>query len=361
MPPPRRLIFAAILFLVPFLALEVLVRLTFPRYADADIYLGLAVDQVLNSGVRVDRNAESYHPRFGGLFTPHREKVVETEEYRYTIRTNSLGFRTNELQARKPGEYRVLFFGDSMLFGVGVEAPETASAVLEQLGRELPGPHRLLSVYDYSIGGYDTVQELLVARTFARPVAPDLIVLGFLTANDVVPNALSFISAERNYTAREEGLERLKAEIRDSLSVCFHSVICRVVALKAYMPRFRYSISSRPEIIGESYALLEQFQVLAREMGARLVVVVIPSRDAVEGGLVQAWSGSRKISELLVDFCASHGIESIDLLDFMQGREARRRYFYPRDGHFTREGQALVARAIFERVVRERILAARPD
>lgn len=63
-----------------------------------------------------------------------------------------------------------------MFWGVGLEKPDTISAVLEEVG---PG----LSVYNYSIEGYNTVQELIVSKEALPILGPDHFVLGFVIGN----------------------------------------------------------------------------------------------------------------------------------------------------------------------------------
>jgi hypothetical protein len=60
-----------------------------------------------------------------------------------------------------------MFVGRFIFWGVGIEETETISSILERLGNPK------LSVYNYSVFGYNTVQELLVARSYLDELKPD--------------------------------------------------------------------------------------------------------------------------------------------------------------------------------------------
>ena len=61
--------------------------------------------------------------------------TVQNAEYTYTIQTNSMGLRTDEISQDK---YNILILGDSFVLGQGVAQNQTFSALLqEQLGEEV--------------------------------------------------------------------------------------------------------------------------------------------------------------------------------------------------------------------------------
>ena len=113
----------------------------------------------------------------------------------------------------------------------------------------------------------------------------------------------------------------------------------------------RYQFSAMPDVLASTIDLIESFQTLTRRHQCRLTVVIVQPRDAVEGGLVQSWSQSRHVAELLVAACRARGIDVLDMVDHMSGGEDRKTLFYPRDGHFTARGQQRVAEALWRDVV----------
>jgi hypothetical protein len=204
--------------------------------------------------------------------------------------------------------------------------------------------------------GYNTSQESLVLRAYAHQVNPDHVILGFFPGNDVIPNALTFIDEEGNIASHHEMIQRAKKNLRRSFSLLFHSIVFRILAVSTYVPKVRYEIATRGEIIRRSYALLKELKRETQSLGSWLSVVIIHPRDSVSGCLVQAWSKSREVGYMIRDFCHKNNIKVIDMLDYMHGHGAKRKYFYQKDGHFNKEGNYLVSRTIFQKCLRDRTI-----
>jgi len=345
----RKILLLAVLATITLAATEGIARLVLPRFADDEAYLDRALDRLLNSAIRFDPNGENYSRKFGFTLTPNAHSTQKTSEYTYASKTNSLGFRSVEVGPRRGGEYRVMLLGDSFFWGVGVDESKTIAAALNRAG----APR--LSVHNLSVVGYNTVQELIVARSYVDVVRPDHIVLGFFVGNDMVSNAMTFVDDNGNFAASDAMEAKVKRELRERMGVLFHSVIYRIVALDVHVPRIRYQIATSDEVIGKSYALLADLDALAKRAGARFSVVVLYPRDGVDGGMVEAWSGSRRAGALIAAFCRSHGIEVLDVLRYMNTPEQEERYFFRQDGHPNDEGNAIIAKAIFDEFLQQRI------
>lgn len=345
----RRLIYVVLIFIVAFLLAELLARYMFSNYADGDIYIEMAFDRLCNSGVTFDLNNDNLSKKFGFRLSPNSEQEFTSPEFRYFARTNSLGFRTKEIQSKGNNEYRVLLLGDSTFWGVGVNREDTVSTLVENFGRTNRGIN--LSVYNYSVSGYNTVQELIVAQTYVRELQPDSVILGVFIANDIIPNALAFIGRDGNYAVSFEKIQSMQSEITDRFSIFYHSIIFRIIALPVYVPKLRYQFAIKDDIIGKTYDLLKDFDRLMKEQGIQFAVVIIYPRDAVQGGLIEKWSQSRRVGNLLHLFCNENSITSLNLLDFMKGTKSKKKFFFQHDGHFNKEGNLLLAQAIFHHLI----------
>lgn len=100
------------------------------------------------------------------------------------IRINSKGLRGAEIPYEKSGEtYRILYLGDSITFGFGIEKdketyPYRVEAHLESdVGIEV-------ETINAGVGGYSPWQELIYLKREGLRYSPDLVVLGFYL-NDV--------------------------------------------------------------------------------------------------------------------------------------------------------------------------------
>ena len=212
-----------------------------------------------------------------------------------------------------------------------------------------------LSVYNYAVVGYNTVQELIVAKAYSDSLQPDHIILGFFIGNDIIANALTFTDKNGDFSTSGDMELRIRGELRSSLGVLFKSVIFRIVALRVCIPRVRYQIAISDYVIAKSYELLIELNKLARNSGARFSVVIFYPRDSVQGGMVEAWSNSRKAGELIYSFCQKNSIEALDLIKYMNTREHKNRYYFEDDGHPNKEGNSVIAKAILKDLVEPRI------
>jgi len=109
-----------------------------------------------------------------------------------TVETNSVGLRDRDFARPKPPRtYRILFVGDSVVFGAGVEARDTVVKALEdRLNRRATRGWRF-EVVNYGVGGYNTRQELeLLKETRAMQYEPDLILLGVVMNDHSETNSM---------------------------------------------------------------------------------------------------------------------------------------------------------------------------
>ena len=292
-------------------------------------------------------------------YTPNKEvkQVLKLEELEYTIRTNSLGLRSKELQTKQENEYRVVIFGDSFMFGPGVNDSDTVASYLEAIPKQNPkGKFKLLSVYNYSISGLNTVQELVLYRHLGKDVNPDQVILGVFIGNDIIPNAITSIDERGNYVSFQDNNEMFINEVMEDYGILsFGSVLLRVFLLEIYVPRIRYQISLSSEIINETYRLIQEFKRHSQQLGIQFSVVLLYPKDSVRGGIVQAWSGSRRIGFRIAEYCKKNGIEVVDMLEYMNGKESQEEFYFPTDGHLNKNGNYVVAQAIFNTLIVKRL------
>jgi hypothetical protein len=100
------------------------------------------------------------------------------------VRINSLGMRDSEVADKAPGEYRVLFLGDSVTFGWGVADEYTFVRRLgPMLGEWMSRPVRTLNS---AVGSYNTDNQWGFLKRYGKTLDPDLVLLMYFT-NDIEP------------------------------------------------------------------------------------------------------------------------------------------------------------------------------
>lgn len=323
-----------------FAAVEFFARHRFPELADQDQFEAMAFIRLLNSGV-IYQPGSNYDVRFGFLNNPNIRETIRTDEYQYTVETNSLGFRTREIERKPPGQRRLMLLGDSMFFGVGVDYPTSLPALLE-------GMRDSLVVYNFAMLGHNTVQSLIAARAFTPAVAPDHIVCGVFIGNDLITNSLNYADEQNHIATHLDQVAATKARLHSTLAPYAWSTALRAVAYSVYIPRLRYQWAAEADIIVATGRHLAAIDSTAKAAGGTFTAVLIYPKDAVAGGLTQQWSQSRRPGQLLAEHCRERGIEVLDLLDHIVGAADKERYYYAQDGHFNAAGNTRIAQLIHE-------------
>lgn len=119
---------------------------------------------------------------------------ISLPAYRSIVTTNSLGFRSKELD---PGKPLIAVLGDSITFGYGVEDDATIPA---QLGRHFPH-HDVLNA---GVPGYNLLQQRMAYQEKIRKLHPTALLLIF-HFNDVEETNMGIASLDDDGILRPQG------------------------------------------------------------------------------------------------------------------------------------------------------------
>src|SRR2546421_8165235 len=143
-------------------------------FAIAEAALRVADPRVLREGQSERTIAYRHDPELGWAPVPDSEFTVTAERLIHA-KHNSLGLRDIELGASaKP---KILFVGDSFVWGNDVEAEERFTNLLR---KALPG-HEIVNA---GVSGYGTDQEYLWLKRLWDRIEPAVVVLMFTVVND---------------------------------------------------------------------------------------------------------------------------------------------------------------------------------
>ncbi len=327
--PPRRSLpvrllkavgWLAINLVVAFVLLEVIVRATDP--------MGI-----------------SYYPETARLM----EDVLQLEEpigYRLkpgvegtfhgaSVRVNTLGLRGPEIAERPAeGEFRILVLGDSVVFGIGVNAEDSIPGQLEAVAnRSQAGARRYVAV-NMGVPSYNTEQELLQFSDVGLRLRPSLVILMF-DSNDIEPRMWVFqrrASGVANLGQRSYALSLLFA-VRRMVSERVTGTSSRI-AYTAYEPDHPRWLA-----IDDSMTRINQ---LSRQAGIPFVVFEREEHDSAS-------------QRLLRGLAKREGFAMISLRALFEPyRDARDPLKYQNsaiDGHFNKAGSELIARLMYQQLV----------
>ena len=338
---------------------EVVGRLFFRGTADDTRYYQRLEDAVVRSQpiLAHTREGKNFDPKFGHIMSPNSSLTNHSGSgLEYFRRANSLGFRTREIEPLLAAEYRVMLVGDSFFYGHWLDEPQTIAVQTERMAQADPGVKRPLRVYNFAHPGFCTVQELLVAQTFAAELQPDAIILGFFAANDVIPNALTMIDQERHFVPVPERVSRFQNDLRAELGPLRHSLIFRLASLTtAYGSLLVYRMGAKPWVLEHNFKVLEQFQSFCRDHSYRFDVVFQHTNDSLS-----AWRHNfyqtDTVHRPLTEFCDRSGISVLDTRQTLMEDDNWQKYIIKGDGHYTAAGALKVAETLYRQLIRPELV-----
>lgn len=375
---------------------ELLVRLLFPHVRGTHQHTSSIWRDDFLSHDRLGR----HHPLLGWTLRPNEETVNRGWEFEHVIRTNSRGFRDEEVPyERRPDIRRIVLLGDSFGMGDGVDRQQSFAELLEDF---LPKTE----VVNLSVSGYGTDQELLAYETEGKKYRPDIVLLAFTSANDF----------QNNVSKQEYGLGKPHYEFADgkvilrgvpvpewpagkisdttdtktsspfpthdffdansALYALAFDRISRVPSIKKRWEKTEllypqveafyagqvgiFNTRPSPQLASAwelTLGLLEKWQKEALDESAQPVLLLIPSHLQV---YPEIWNCAVRQYDLrpedfnprypnnrLKDFCKARNLAVIDLLpDFRTAAEAGKSLYYKRNPHWNREGHYLAAKVI---------------
>ena len=313
-------------------------------------------------------------------YTGYRHKPDTTGMYQADMpaRANSQGNRDEPVAIPKPpGVFRILLIGDSFTVGANVQEAEAYGQVLERLLNQPGG--RKIEVVNTGVGGWNPFQYAQFLEHYGPQYEPDLILVGLFVGNDIY---LDQFSVDRTLTAvmgrRVSRPAAAKPGIGLRVWVYEHSHLYR--ALMSSKPEDQTYI--RPEgdcaaftdlyiaiqkervsahlaapspealaVMDKSIAEIGKMQTLAAQMGASLVVAIIPDENQLSAALQARVIPPAELANYdfempqryLRERFAEMGINTLDLLDVFRSDP---RCLYMNDTHWVPAGHMLVAEQI---------------
>jgi hypothetical protein len=125
----------------------------------------------------------------GKSLLPHAQ-MWNTEEGQALVQINSDGQRDGEHAVAKPADtLRIAVLGDSYAEAAQVPVEQAFWRVMQDTLSECPTlGGRQVEVLNFGVSGFGTAQELLTLQHKVWKYSPDIVVLAFLTGNDIRNN-----------------------------------------------------------------------------------------------------------------------------------------------------------------------------
>lgn len=176
------------------------------------------------------------------------------------------------------GKRRILFLGDSVMYGFHLQANQTIPAKFSWIAQDVES-------FNFGVPGYGTDQELLQYRIYGRNAKPSIVVVGVSLCNDAgnVANTSQYGAAKPYF--RIHGGE-----------------------LREFAPNTS-SIRTKSKLLNMFYVILESRTVNNTEATLNRFVM-----DAKNEQFVRAVGLTKRILEILTDEIKADGAEPVVLL-----------------------------------------------
>jgi hypothetical protein len=310
----------------------------------------------------------------------HKPDTVGLYQADMPARANRQGNRDAPVAIPKPpGVFRILLIGDSFTVGANVQEADAYGQVLEGL-LNASGKQQF-EVVNTGVGGWNPFQYAQFLEHYGAQYEPDLVLVGLFVGNDVY---LDQFSVDQTLTAvmgrRVTREAAAKPAIGLRVWVYEHSHIYRAlisskpedesyvrpegdcaaftdiyIAIQKQRLPAHFARPS-PELLGvmdNSITEIGKMQLLSEQLGARLVVVIIPDENQLNPALQGRIIPAAQLADYDFDMpqhylrkrFAEQGIPTLDLLDVFRNDA---RCLYMNDTHWVPAGHALVAEQIYE-------------
>jgi peptidoglycan/LPS O-acetylase OafA/YrhL/lysophospholipase L1-like esterase len=302
---------------------------------------------------------------FGWRLRPSSDTRLRWLGYDYVVHANALGFPGPEpAQTHVPAGLRVLVTGDAFTSAEGVDTALAWPRLLESaLGQRGAGAE----VLNFAVTGYGPNQEAAVVKAFVPRFRPDVVVVQMfvndfddaLTTDQDFRQSIGFGRPDPGTWTSILALPHLRDLVKVELLEPLYARVTGTPARRGYhLGNFPALERDRPELEEGrriAAARLQEIADVARGIGARLVVLMVPApgqvcdphdlaywpRDVDLGDgqrfdpeRPQRWSGQ---------LARAVGAEYHDLRDVLRGGPCP---YQPRNMHWTAEGHHRVAAAV---------------
>ena len=291
----------------------------------------------------------------GYVLAPNFSGRHRRTEFDVAVNTDRAGRRRTGVEPPDETAFRVLVLGDSQAFGFGVEDSETFASQLEELlnGGSDCGS---IEVLNAGVPGYGTFDQLNYLRSRGAEVRPDLVLVQFLSANDLLENrypAVEWARIEGGYLSGGvdvvEDAEPVPRWLRIQYWLKNHSHLARLSLDTLGYLVIRAGIGGRIDAMWG-----EDFSPDDAELGTDLLEAVAAERAELEADMLLLYTtGQAQVLDeeyralpsrrVIEDFASESGTPWVDITSRLRTIEDRASIYFPKNGHWTPAGHRAVA------------------
>ncbi len=326
-----------------------------------------------------------FDPRLGWIKEPRASTRRHTAEFDVAYATNSLGLREPEsVDYETPaGVRRVLMVGDSFTLGYTVADDATIPHLLEE---RLRAEGRAVEVLNAGTEGWSTDQEVLWLDGEGRRYRPDVVVLQ-MYENDIFWNvqdhylhypkprlrpgvALADVPANLVDPGRGSWLTRHSALASRLAAVVTPPPMPLLSGAPGLPAEWELRVRETGPGVAETGAALGAFASLAREIGARPLVLIVPDKAQVDPAARAAMAqiigdqhyDPERPFATMARLANEAGLPVVDPRVALRaaGGKGERSLYFERDWHTNARGNVILAGSLAAALAEPGLLGAAP-
>ncbi len=283
-------------------------------------------------------------PVYGRSLKPNfHQRLIYLGHRSIDVKTNSLGLRDDEPPLPDAPRPRILFLGDSFVFGYGIDVTERIDTWLKA---KFLSKRRQVTTINAGVPTWGTIQELKFAREHLDRFDPDAIVLVFC-GNDQ-QNDRDYLTGKSDF--REHGLFYLPG--KDWLRMRSHLYRLALYTTAAW----RQGVASRSQTGGDAHVDPQTASVLTEADWERTRAEIQTFMDDVRRDrphvrlyLLASEPLDGAIRTDLERIAEHDGIEFVDFSErFLRLKDHERRL--PYDPHWSPSVHELAGRALYDAI-----------
>ncbi len=309
-----------------------------------------AVEFSMNAWIRKHPPLHRPHPSFLWEVCPHHNGKVNIGGIIGTLKTESHGFRGEEVSMEKPpGTFRIMILGDSSAFGYGVNQDEVFAEVLQKMLRD-KYPGKNIEVINGAVMGYTTFSSRNFFLEKGLEFEPDAIIISHNNDPDID------LDADKNRVPPQNLQPLMKLLYKSNI----YMAIRREILNRKY--------GKTPEIYGEIpeekgvnrvsqddlRKNLETIMNSADKKGMKILTISMPRNDKVdreEGEPDDLDDELLEYRRIMKEVTVGHKGVFVDILK--EWKEFPSEYLFIDSMHPTAEGHKKIAGELYRVIVTE--------
>ncbi len=274
---------------------------------------------------------------------------------------NPAGYRGDQYaEEKRPGVRRIAMIGDSVVYGLHVDANEAFPQLLQEKLNAGDASH--VEVLNFGVPGYSTFQEYTQLKTRVLPLNPDLVILTLSRDDAETSPVVINVGGEMTLFRNElEGVGLLNNPVH--WAAFRHSYLYRFLYKHLAVSAEMIGAGTGEDPVAQWQNVLRSAE-LCRSRGIDFMVVfspaLLPYESSDDPAAAEGHRLLQRCFEQMLDLAAQSGIDHVNLGPLYDQRVGQLKIRPSDHDHLNPAGHRLVADKLFEKLTSPKATALQP-